>query len=195
MLARACPKGRKRKQTTDVQITVIKQSGYSDNLTALHIKMKSLIQYYSSILGFLNPKMPEILSEEVARRLWRAAIDLNPSWVADEESLKQLNKCVNNSDTAEQDWLDTIETFLIDMFKDLSILKNPEAMELFHQICRRVLPLHEDCFLWARNIKKRKDGSAVIVLHVSNLEMFEKALKQPGMTRTGDLETGALMTT
>ena len=79
------------------------------------------------------------------------------------------------------------DSILIAAFKDLSSLKDPEAMQTFcmlRQACRFDEELD---FVWARNVHRRKDGSAVLTLHVSNLGRFNSLYN-----RHGNIVNGAI---
>lgn len=91
--------------------------------------------------------------------------------------LDLLWTCVNDPTTVESDdtWLNTKEGFVVSAFKDLSVIKNPEAMKLFAEI--RNLMLGEnttDAVVWTRTVKARPDGSVVYIIHASSQKMFEK---------------------
>lgn len=75
----------------------------------------------------------------------------------------------------------TKNDFIKEAFRDLSTLKNPVAMDLFDRLAKTCIPTYangEDMFLWAKSVKEHSDGSAVIVLHVSDLERFRKLIEQ-----------------
>jgi hypothetical protein len=87
---------------------------------------------------------------------------------------------------------DPREDFIISAFRDLSPMKNPEAMELFQAFRKACLP-EEDAenIIWVRKIVRRKDNTAVLVLHVNDLDVFENMIyKRPGY---GRLENGRIM--
>lgn len=156
--------------------------------------MNAKMKLYQTTLNFLKEEWnPEEawrilgIAQEVEARFERESNQVSVG------EMHELWDCVNNSETNNENWLEIKEGFVMAAFKDLSVIKNPEAMELFHEIRRYVLPGDEDGFVWARTIKDRPDGSAVIVLHVSNRDMYEKAMERSRMTRSGDLEEGLLL--
>ena len=99
------------------------------------------------------------------------------SWKLTGENLRLLYDCVNGGSGIDEDkWIDTQAEFVASAFKDLSSLRNPHAMSVFEKI-RIACDLNRgELFLWGRNVVKRSDGSAVMVMHVSDLEAFEKML-------------------
>lgn len=101
------------------------------------------------------------------------------SWDLTEDNLKLLNRCVNESSSLDDEtWTQTRNEFIIAAFKDLSSFRNPKAMGIFERL-RTICTMNDGEFLlWARTVTKRTDGSAVIVMHVSNLEAFEGMLHE-----------------
>ena len=84
-----------------------------------------------------------------------------------------------------------IEEFIIAAFRDLTLLKNPGAMTTFRGVRRLVRSEDtEEVLMWARTCNRRSNGSAVIVLHVSNLGAFERLITRP--EGTGDLLNGTI---
>jgi hypothetical protein len=140
----------------------------------------NLIAFYKTILAYLIIDIEFDNTISVILDLFRKS---SPSWEATEESIRKLQECVNYPSLVEDDsdWSTTLNDFIKSAFKDLSILKNPEAMELFDELAKKCLPTFrhgEDMFIWARTIKERVGGSAVIVLHVSDLERFRKIIEE-----------------
>jgi len=114
------------------------------------------------------------------------------SWNLNEENLKLLHRCVNESSSLDDEtWTQTRNEFIISAFKDLSSFRNPRAMGIFERL-RTICTMNDgELLLWARTITKRTDGSAVIVMHVSNLEAFEGMLhKESG---EGFLQEGLMI--
>lgn len=172
------PKGRNRNQT-DVQVIVIKQLGYSDNLTALYITMKLIINFYRTVLTYLQA------TEEIngaIDKIVELAAKANPSWEATAKSVAFLEQCVNRGSTVDEDEeFATCNSFAKAAFRDLSVLKDDIAMELFRELAQACVPTFaagDDIFIWARTVKERLDGSAVLVIHVTDLARFRRLLEQ-----------------
>jgi len=118
--------------------------------------------------------------------LWENEDKLN-SWDATEETLLKLEQCVNRPSEVkdDEDWTTTTNDFVKAAFKDLSVLKDSAAMDLFDRLAKTCLPTYrngEDMFVWAKTVKERPDGSAVIVLHVSDLERFRRIVEEHELT-------------
>jgi hypothetical protein len=114
------------------------------------------------------------------------------SWELNEENLKLLWTCVNRSSTLDDDMLfETQNVFITEAFKDLSSLRNPHAMSVFAKLRAICVANNGEILLWGRKVTKRTDGSAVMVLHVSNLEAFEKMLHRE--TGHGFLQEGLMI--
>lgn len=141
--------------------------------------MNKMIAFYSTILDYLKS---DVEVDELIPEILKLAEASSPSWEATEEELRKLEQCVNRSSEVEDDeeWSTTTNDFIKSAFKDLSVLKNPLAMDLFDRLAKTCIPTYangEDMFLWARSVKARPDGSAVIVLHVSDLERFRRIME------------------
>jgi len=76
--------------------------------------------------------------------------------------------------------------FLLCAFKDLSVIKDPLAMEVFRQLNLEgsVGGGIKASYIWARRTHKRQDGSAVLVLHVSDLERIKKMIHDEANSRS-----------
>lgn len=113
------------------------------------------------------------------------------SWTMDETHLKLLDRSVNDrgsiDDTTRKE---TQHTFIIEAFKDLSSLRNPNAMKVFQKL-RSLFVNDGSMLLWGRKVIERADGSAVLVVHVSDLGAFEKVLHDE--VGRGYLEEGLII--
>ena len=138
------------------------------------------IEFYSTILAYVQTWVdPEGLMSKVLGLSETSSL----SWEATEESVRKLEQCVNRPSEVEDDdeLSTTTNDFVKSAFMDLSVLKNPDAMNLFDKLAKSCLPTYsngEDIFIWARSVKERSDGSAVIVLHVSDLERFREIIER-----------------
>ncbi len=158
------------------------------------VKPTSLILIYEWILWFLEQGDKRQLAEHLLRgNLHRFKRQENPpSWELTDESLALLDRCVYNcSSLNDEAWTHTRNDFIIAAFKDLSTFRNPKAMMIFGKL-RALMTMNEgELLLWVRNVIKRSDGSAVIVMHISNLEAFEGMLhKESG---DGFLQEGLMI--
>lgn len=133
------------------------------------------MKFYFAILVYIQA---EFTREGAILEILELAPKVNSSWEATKESVEFLEQCCNQqSSVSEETCSDTKEAFLKAAFKDLSVLKNPQAMDLFYKLRVQVMFEQDDTYLWAKSINERPDGSAVIVLHVSNLEDFRKMIE------------------
>lgn len=147
--------------------------------------MNPVIEFYKKILEYLRLGYE---SSEMAIQTLQLAIKAKPActWDLSMEKIKFLEECINRPDDIllpedSQTYelrVDAISDFLLAAFRDLSILKNPLAMDLFCDLDREFTGGLEDFYVWARNVKERPDGSAVITLHVSSLHEFRQILEQ-----------------
>ena len=163
----------------NVYPTVLKQDTSGDNDTALYIVNKT-IEFYSAILSYIRS---DVEIDELIAKILKLAEEASPSWEATDESLRLLEQCVNHSSEIEDDdeWSSTTNDFIKCAFKDLSVLKNPLAMDIFDRLARATSPTFnngEDMCIWSKSIKERPDGSGVIVLHVSDLERFREEIER-----------------
>ena len=108
-----------------------------------------------------------------------------------EESLKRLLGYLVNYER-EVGWFQEVGRFFMAAFKDLSSLRNPRAMEIFKNLRKIASPYMNHLNLWARKISKRPDGSAFIILHISDYEVFSQTFKEMAKTvgSYGELEEG-----
>lgn len=133
--------------------------------------MKPIIKFYATVLSYLQSEIEEVGAIEEIVGLAKEA---HPSWETTEEGVSLLERCAHDtSEEIDEDvWSTTRNNFIKCAFRDLSVLRKPEAMEVYERLeCEVGM---DDTFIWARKIKARDDGSAVIILHVSNLEKFRQ---------------------
>ncbi len=151
--------------------------------------MNAIMRFYAAILAYLQSDTEEI---GAVGKILELAKKASPSWEATEKSVKFLEQCCNSSSTVEDDdaWDRMVDDFTLAAFRDLSIQKNQAAMDLFIKVGKEVSPCFahgDDILIWARSIKERPDGSAVIVLHVSDIKRFRKLmLEEPFITSSSD---------
>ncbi len=192
------PKGRNRNQT-DVQAIVIKQPAYGENDTSLYIQMKPMIKFYATILSYLEADFED---EQLVKQLVEVAQKIKPSWETTEESVVRLEQAVNRGSEIEDD--DELYSILNDFnkaaFRDLSVIKDDAAMDVFQRLASKVSATFsdgEDMLVWAKSVKDRPDGSGVIVLHVSDLKRFRKLIEDHDLvdnsTEDGTLENGVVI--
>ena len=116
------------------------------------------------------------------------------SWDVTEENLRLLNRCINNSNSLDDEtWTETQNEFIVAAFKDLSTFRNPEAIEVLNGLRTICNADDRSLILWGRKVTKRNDGSAVMVLHVSNLEALEKMLHEETGPGRGFLQEGLMI--
>lgn len=152
--------------------------------------MKPIIQFYKKLHSYLIAEFDE---ESEIKEIVAMAQKVSPSCNVTHASINFLEECVNRPSQIEDDevWMGTKEEFMINAFKDLSPLKDERAMETFHDLWKVVLTLEEEDFYWARTVKSRPDGSAVIVLHVSSEEAFRKLVSENSLR---EVEEGVIIT-
>lgn len=150
--------------------------------------MNATLKFYSAVLAFL--KDGEITSENL-QHLKELAKTGKSSWKFPAYNLEILWLMVNDSGKIKGEWPDTQDEFVIAAFKDLSQMREPKAAELLEQLWETSPTNQEEYIVWARKIKERKDGSGVLILHVSSVELFKKLVQ--GNTGHGDLEEGFMI--
>lgn len=152
-------------------------------------RTNSIISYYKAILEFLRAKEK---TNEAIEEIWAIAKKASPSWAG---SLRYLDECTNRSENIAdtKELSRTLNGFVKAAFRDLSVLKDPQAMRVFHSLANKTCETFTpdgDLLIWARNEKIRKDGSAVIILHVSNSRRFHELLeKDERICKTSEIET------
>lgn len=140
------------------------------------------IQLYTAILNYLNSETVEHKRLVVLQIIASPPDTSSSSYEVTIDSLEKLWQCVNHPLEIEDDdeWSTTTNDFVKSAFKDLSSIRDPKAMELFDRLARTCLPTYadgQDMLVYARSIKERPNGSAVIVLHVSDLERFRRIIE------------------
>lgn len=149
--------------------------------------MHPTIKFYSQVLQYIKS---DIEDNETLEKIVTLAKTVTLSLAeVTAKNISFLETCVNRPsevpESEDDGWLATIESFVQCAFKDLSPLRDEKAMQLWHQINEKLLVGSEgDLFVWSRRVKSRPDGSAVIVLHVSNQEAFERILSEIGYEGT-----------
>lgn len=137
--------------------------------------MNSTLQFYKALTGFLGNSSNISFVRKDVLRLASACIEL--TWIGTDESLTTLHECIHRvSDKYDDTYESILEQFIIVAFKDLSVQRDPAAMGMFERLQRTCGTKSLGHFVWPRKIIERKDGSAVIVLHVSDLRQFEEIL-------------------
>ena len=152
--------------------------------------MKPIIEFYAKLVHFFQE---DYEVEGYANEIIELAKKAQPTLPEiTSEYISLLEKCVNHSDEVDDEyWLETKEEFVCGAFKDLTAIREKRAMDLFYKVQSLILPdVDGDLFVWNKKIKSRPDGSAIIVLHVSNEEYFNRMLS--GIGYEGDLDEGAL---
>ncbi len=157
-------------------------------------KVNPMIGFYLTVFNYLVAPVEEVGAVEEILTLSDKAL---PSWEADEESVMFLEKCCNrnSSVTDEEEWSATIINFMKAAFKDLSVLKDPEAMRVFTKLACQVSATFnagDDMLIWARDIKLRDDGSAVVILHVSDIERFRILIEEHDLADSSSYDGNTL---
>jgi hypothetical protein len=160
--------------------------------------MNPIIEYYQCIYHYLYYSHP---SHDVLERILELAEVTSPSWKATEEKIIFLERCTdsNEDDIDSELWHTTLDDFATLAFKDLSVLKNPAAMDIFHKLVDLTIRLdgENNHVIWAKSIRERPDGSGIIVLHVSNLEAYRGTIDSNQIvgdsTELKSLENGILL--
>lgn len=135
-----------------------------------------MVQYLgnSSNVGFIRQRV-----------LREAGLCEELVWVGTEETLNELHECIHRVNDKYDDTYESIlEEFAITAFKDLSSLRDPAALGVFERLTQVCRINHLAHFIWPRKIIERKDGSAVIILHVSSLGTFEEILNRKAESGT-----------
>lgn len=163
----------------------------------MYIVMKNMnpfVCFYSAILSYLRS---DVEVDGAVEEILALAKKASPSWEATEESVTFLEQCCNRQSSVGEDegWSETINDFVKAAFKDLSVLKDPAAMTTFRELASEVsstFSVGEDMLIWARTIKERADGSAVVILHVSDIERFRRLIEQHDFV-DNSTNTGGMM--
>ena len=133
------------------------------------------MKFYREVLTHIQAE-DEI--EGAIQKIVALAEKASPSWEATAESVAFLEKCRNRGScevTDDDVWSTTLNDFVKAAFRDLSPLKDDEAMKLFKEVADGIGTTFnngDDMLIWARTVKERPDGSGVLVLHVTDLKRF-----------------------
>lgn len=152
--------------------------------------MNATLKFYKAMIQFLdNPSNVEFVRKNVLRE---ASACPERAWIGTEETLVALHQCIHRvSDKYDDTYESILEQFMITVFKDLSAQRDPAALNLFERLQRACGVKHLTHFVWPRKIIERKDGSAVIVLHVSDLGTFKEIMNRKSVT--GSFQEGMMM--
>ncbi len=166
--------------------------------------MKPIIAFYERLSDLIETGVKAVrtadiqagvIENDLVRLFGKARASKNPvSWVGAEISsiLSMMLKCVNdNENSNNKQWELSVETLMTSAFKDLSAVRDPEALQTFARLRRVCFMDKKELFLWSRKRTEREDGSAVIVLHVSNLRAFESLIHVKNSK--GSLEEGMII--
>lgn len=133
------------------------------------------MKFYREVLNYIQAE-DEI--EGAVEKIVALAEKAKPSWEATAESVAFLEKTRNRGSrevTDDDVWSTTLNDFVKAALRDLSPLKDPEAMDLFKEVADEIGTTFnngDDMLIWARTVKERPDGSGVLVLHVTDLKRF-----------------------
>ena len=145
--------------------------------------MNAMLKFYKAMFQFLgNSSNVEFVRKDVLRA---AAACPERTWIGTEENLITLHECIHRvSDKYDDTYEGILEQFMITVFKDLSTQRDPAALGIFERLQRACRTNDMAHFVWPRKIIERKDGSAVVVLHVSDLGTFEEIMSRKAVTGT-----------
>jgi hypothetical protein len=142
----------------------------------LFIVMNPIIKFYAALLAYIKS---DVEVNGAVEEILKLAKEASPSWEVTKENVEELEEICNRGNQLDEDnhkryveLMDFTEEVSIAAFKDLAVLKWPLAMDLFEKL-HDCLALPGDSFVWARSIKRRPDGSALVILHVSDYERFK----------------------
>jgi len=156
--------------------------------------MNPMMKFYTLVLSYLQAEFED---NHIVTQIVDLAKQVKPSWETTSKTVKFLEQCCNRSSSVKDDTVlyTTTQDFAKAAFRDLTVIKNSEAMELSRKLADATIPTFatgEDIFIWARDIKPRPDGSAVIILHVTDIERFRKLIENhdfvDSSTEDGTLE-------
>lgn len=141
--------------------------------------MKPITKFYVTILAYIQLEFDD---EKKLAEIIDISKKAEPSWEVTKESIALLEQCVNRGSTIEEEDLEqaTRNDFVKAALRDLSVLKNDDAMDVFDRVAKSCSPTYavgEDLLIWARTVKERPDGSAVIVLHTTDLKRFRELIE------------------
>ena len=166
--------------------------------------MKPIIAFYERVSDLIETGVKAVrtaniqagvIEHDLVRLFEKARASKNPvSWVGAEVSsiLSMMLRCLNdNQNSNEKQWEMSVETLLTAAFKDLSVVRDPEALHTFARLRRVCFMDKKELFVFSRKKTEREDGSAVIVLHVSDLRAFQSLIHVSGSK--GSLEEGMII--
>lgn len=138
--------------------------------------MNPIVKFYATLLAYIES---DIEVDGAVEEILKLAKEASPSWEVTEEDVKGLEEVCNRGGKLDEEnheryseLTDLCQDVIVAAFKDLAVLKWPLAMDLFGKLRGRLV-FDEDSFVWARSVKKRPDGSALVILHVSDYERFK----------------------
>lgn len=158
------------------------------------------MKFYREVLNYVQAD-DEI--EGAINKIVTLAQKSSPSWEATVESVAFLEKCRNRGSrevTDDDVWSTTLNDFVKAAFRDLSLLKDSEAMALFKDVAYGIGTSFrggDDMLIWARTVKERPDSSGVLVIHVTDLARFRELIEDHRLvdatSACHSLESGVLI--
>jgi hypothetical protein len=161
--------------------------------------MNKMMRFYAMMFSYLQAGFED---SHTLKQIVSLAGKAKPSWKTSIETVKFLEQCCNRGETVQDDdvVLTTQNDFIKAAFRDLSPIKNREAMDLFTKLAEEVSATYregDDMLVLGRTIRERHDGSAVIVLHVTDLARFRASIENhthmDPSTEENSLEAGVLI--
>jgi hypothetical protein len=132
--------------------------------------MNPVIEIYVHLSDCLEGGDKE-LPDDIRKRIKRLAKKCHGTYagrLSDKEMDDLFLSVYSVKQGLRDEFSEVTDEFTMKAFKDLTVLKNPQAMPVFLRI-RAALGFENDMFLFTSKTIERDDGSAVLVLHVSSL--------------------------
>lgn len=145
------------------------------------MKTNLVIDFYKKLTLYL---IQENIRPGEATELLKLASEAGVSPDFSSDKLRWLDEMKNHLSKGRGIDNQFMYYFWSQVFRDLTAIKNPDAMEVFHKFC--------DCMLgslnlkvhvvWSEKIKIRKDGSVISRVHMSQSDSLHRLIDRSGIT-------------
>jgi hypothetical protein len=156
-------------------------------------KGATVMRFYQMLCEYLEESMHDVAEIPGILQL---SIGSGMCWSPNHEDIAYLDEIRRKNAEQGDKYNDPrMLCILTKAFKDLTTIRNPDAMEIWHDLVKIVtngmLPVHA-IWLESGRTKERPDGSMVGRLHCSHSNTLDELLYQEKDTRIGVFENGLI---
>ncbi len=148
--------------------------------------MNKTLRFYALVHEFFTRQIKEdsVLAKRMRTEILRLAVEAEVSWNITEDHLEEMDKNDGFLDVS------AYENLLLAAFKDLSSMRYPKAVQIFEAL-KKLSVSRDHCLVWAQKVIRKSNGSATIILQVSDIGYFDKKVSKASLNG-GCLEKGLI---